>query len=105
MLETPVLLLIFRRPRLTQLVVDAIAGVRPRKLLVFADGPRPDRPDDVEMCEAARAVIDRVDWDCEVVKHYASANLGCGRGPATGISWAFEQVEQAIILEDDCVPV
>jgi hypothetical protein len=45
-----------------------------------------------------------VDWDCEVVKSYSDVNLGCGRRPATGLSWIFDQVEEAIILEDDCLP-
>ena len=34
----------------------------------------------------------------------ADRNMGCGERPPTGISWVFEHVEQAIILEDDCVP-
>jgi len=31
-------------------------------------------------------------------------NLGCGLGPSTAISWAFENEDSLIILEDDCVP-
>jgi hypothetical protein len=31
-------------------------------------------------------------------------NLGCGPGPATAINWFFENVEEGIILEDDCLP-
>jgi hypothetical protein len=104
MIETPVVLIIFRRPDLTARVLKAIGAVRPRTLLVVADGPRPDRPDDADACAAARAVIDRVDWDCEVVQNYSDVNLGCGRRPATGISWALDRVGEAIILEDDCVP-
>ena len=102
--ETPVALIIFRRPDLTARVLDAIAQVRPRTLLVVADGPRPDHPTDPELCAAARSVIDRVDWDCNIIRNYSDVNLGCGHRPATGISWVFEQVEDAIILEDDCVP-
>ncbi len=45
-----------------------------------------------------------MDWDCEVIKNYSDINLGCARRPATGITWVFEQVEEAIILEDDCLP-
>jgi hypothetical protein len=45
-----------------------------------------------------------VDWECAVLKNYSDVNLGCGIRPATGISWAFEQVEEAVILEDDCIP-
>jgi hypothetical protein len=104
MLKTPVALLIFNRPDFTARVLQAVAQAKPRQLLVVADGPRPDVPGEAERCAAARAVIDRVDWDCEVLKNYSEVNLGCGRGPATGISWIFEQVPEAIILEDDCVP-
>jgi hypothetical protein len=104
MLETPVALIIFRRPQLTERVFAAIARARPRKLFVIADGPRPDHPDDVEMCAAAREVVERVDWNCEVRKNYAQVNKGCGYCVASGITWLFEQLEEAIILEDDCVP-
>jgi hypothetical protein len=103
-MKTPVALLIFNRPSCTQRVFEAIRQAQPSTLLAIADGPRADRPDDIEKCAAARAIIDRVDWDCEVIKNYSDTNLGCGIRPATGISWVFEQVESAIILEDDCIP-
>lgn len=103
-LTTPVALLIFNRPDTTQQVFEAIRQAKPTTLLVVADGPRPDRPQEAEKCAAARAVVEQVDWDCNVLKHYSDVNLGCGTGPATGINWVFEQVETAIILEDDCVP-
>lgn len=103
-MRTPVALIIFNRPDTTERVFAEIAKAKPPKLFVVADGPRSDRPADAEKCAAARAVIERVDWECEVLKNYSDLNLGCGRRPATGISWVFEKVEEAIILEDDCVP-
>lgn len=103
-MKTPVALIIFKRPDTTEKVFEAIRQAKPPKLLVIADGPRADRPGEAENCAATRAIIDRVDWDCEVLKNYSDVNLGCGRRPATGISWVFEQVEEAIILEDDCLP-
>jgi hypothetical protein len=103
-MNTPVVLIIFRRPDLTEQVLDRIARARPKQLFVVADGPRAGNAEDLENCQATRAVIDRIDWDCEVHKKFSDTNLGCGAGPATGISWAFEHVDQAIILEDDCIP-
>jgi hypothetical protein len=103
-IHTPVAFIIFNRPDTTERVFQAIRQAQPKKLLVIADGPRADRPGEAEKCAAARAVIDQVDWDCEVLKNYSDINLGCGVRPATGISWVFEQVEEAIILEDDCLP-
>ncbi len=104
MLSTPVAFLIFNRPELTKTVFAEIAKVQPKKLLVVADGPRQDKQGEAEKCAAARAVIEQVDWDCEVLKNYSDVNLGCGIRVATGIDWVFEHVDEAIILEDDCLP-
>lgn len=104
MLKTPVALIIFKRQDTTRRVFEAIRQAKPTKLFVIADGPRTDRPDEAEKCAATRAIIEQVDWDCEVLKNYSEVNLGCGLRPATGITWVFEQVEEAIILEDDCLP-
>ena len=101
-LSVPVILIIFNRPDLTKIVFDAIAQVRPTKLLVVADGPR--FPEEAEKCKEARSVIRYVDWDCEVLTDFAESNLGCRRRVVSGLNWAFSQVEEAIILEDDCLP-
>jgi hypothetical protein len=103
-LDTAVVLLIFNRPQLTERVFQEVASARPARLLVVGDGPRPDHPEDERLVREARAVIERVDWPCEVSTCYADANLGCGRRVASGLDWAFSLVEEAIILEDDCVP-
>ena len=60
-INTPVVLIIFKRPSTTERVFEAIRQVKPAKLFVIADGPRADRPGEAEKCVAARAVIDRVD--------------------------------------------
>lgn len=104
MFETPILLLIFNRPETTQLTFNAIRLVKPRQLFVAADGPRPDKVTDAELCKATRSVIDQVDWPCELHTLFRDVNRGCGHGPAEAITWFFDQVEDGIILEDDCVP-
>lgn len=103
-MDTPVALVIFNRPEYLEHVFERVAQAKPRQLFVIADGPRPDRPDDVERCAAARTITERIDWDCQVYRNYAETNMGCGRRPSSGISWVFEHVDRAIIIEDDCVP-
>ena len=103
-LDTPVILIIFKRLDTTQRVFNAIRDARPKKLLVIADGPRTDKKGEAEKCAQTRAIIDQVDWDCEVFKSFSEENLGCGKRIATGLAWAFNHVEEAIILEDDCLP-
>jgi hypothetical protein len=103
-MKTPVAFIIFNRPDTTKRVFEAIRQAKPPKLLVIADGHRADRPEEAEKCAATRSIIDGVDWECEVLTNYSDINLGCGRRVSTGINWVFEQVEEAIILEDDCLP-
>ena len=103
-LQTPVAFIIFNRPDTTERVFAEIAKARPPKLLVVADGPRANRPGEAEKCVATRDIIKRVDWDCEVLTNFSDTNLGCKRRVSSGIDWVFEQVAEAIILEDDCLP-
>jgi hypothetical protein len=103
-LKTPVGFLIFNRPDLTEKVFSTIAQAKPKKLFVIADGPRPDRPGEAEKCEKTRSIIQKVDWDCEVLTNFSETNMGCGRREASGFDWVFSQVEEAIFLEDDTFP-
>lgn len=103
-MTTPIAFLVFNRPEETAAVFKAIREVRPRHLLVVADGPRVNRPDDVKKCAKVRSIIEQVDWPCEVVCNYSETNLGCKTRVSSGLDWVFSQVEEAIILEDDCLP-
>ncbi|HEY9657229.1 MAG TPA: glycosyltransferase family 2 protein [Allocoleopsis sp.] len=102
--STPVGFLIFNRPDLTAQVFAKISQIKPKQLFVIADGPRSDRPGEAEKCEQARAIIQQVDWDCDVLTNFSDTNLGCGRREASGFDWVFSQVEEAIFLEDDTLP-
>ncbi|MBR8826970.1 MAG: glycosyltransferase family 2 protein [Gomphosphaeria aponina SAG 52.96 = DSM 107014] len=101
---TPIAFLIFNRPDTTLKVFEAIREAKPPLLMVVADGPRQDKPGEAEKCAATRKIIAQVDWQCEVRTLYSDVNLGCKRRVASGLSWVFTQVEEAIILEDDCLP-
>ncbi|MCK5015319.1 MAG: hypothetical protein KAS66_16040, partial [Candidatus Omnitrophica bacterium] len=59
--------------------------------------------DDFDKCSKTRAIID-VDWPCELIKHYSDDNIGCKVNISSGLDWAFSIVDEAIILEDDCLP-
>lgn len=102
--KKPVSLHIFNRPDLTRLVFDQIRQYRPPVLFVVADGPREGNPTDAENCRSTRSIFDEVDWKCELVKNYSDINLGSYKRNSSGLNWLFETVDEAIILEDDCVP-
>ncbi|XWK85977.1 MAG: glycosyltransferase family 2 protein [Phormidium sp.] len=101
-LSTPVVLLIFNRPDLTEIVFEAIRQAKPTKLLFVADGPR--FPEEADKCEKARSVIQKIDWECDLLTNFSEVNLGCKHRVSSGLNWVFSEVEEAIILEDDCLP-
>jgi hypothetical protein len=103
-LNTPVLFLVFNRPGTTRQVFEAIRAAKPRQLFVAADGPRADKEGESELCQTVRNIATQIDWACELKTLFRDTNLGCGRAPAEAITWFFENVEQGIILEDDCLP-
>ncbi len=104
MFTTPIALLIFNQPDATAQVFEVIRQIQPTQLFVIADGARPNRGNEAQKCADTRAILDRVDWDCEVLKNYADCHLGSKYRVATGLNWVFEEVAEAIILEADCLP-
>lgn len=104
MLNTPIAYVIFNRPRHTRETFEAIRAQRPSHLLIIADGPRVGHPTDTERCRETREIVANIDWPCQVQRNYAELNMGCRARVSSGLDWVFEQVERAIVLEDDCLP-
>ena len=102
--KTPILFLIYKRPDTTARVFEILRKVQPKHLFVAADGPVSEKPGERERCEAARKIIDNVDWDCNVKKLFRQKNLGCKIAVSSAITWFFDNVEEGVILEDDCLP-
>ena len=99
-----VLMLAFNRPELTRQVFEAVKQYKPSKLYVALDGARRNVVEDKVKCEKTKAIFSEVDWDCNVVTLFRDENLGCGKAVSSAISWFFDQEEEGVILEDDCVP-
>lgn len=102
--EVSILFLIFNRPEVTAKVFGSISKIKPSRLYIAADGPRKSIPGDVENCQKTREIIGNIDWRCEVHKLFREDNLGCGKAVSSAINWYFEQEDEGIILEDDCLP-
>lgn len=103
--DVPVLLIIWRRPETLRKVIGALRAVKPTRIFVAGDGPSPSRPREVEQVAQARSLIDSmIDWPCKIERFFSETNQGCRRAVEGAIDWFFQNVEEGIILEDDCVP-
>lgn len=105
MIQTPILLITFNRPEHTRRVLERILEAEPQHLYVFQDGARNDNASDNIKCQQVREVVKELTVNTSTPLHtfYSDKNLGCGAGPMTGISWFFDNVEQGIVMEDDCL--
>jgi hypothetical protein len=99
-----VLLIAFNRPTETQAVINRLRQVKPKKIYFAVDGPRPDRPREEMLVKEVRALVSSFDWDCTVSTRFLDANLGCGEGVSTAISWVLATEDSVIVLEDDIIP-
>ena len=110
MFNTPILLITFNRPDHTRRVLTEILKQEPLSLYVSQDGAREGNENDRVKCQDVRNVVNELtdayavgQKDFMLHTLYQEKNLGCGSGPQAGITWFFENVEQGIIMEDDCL--
>lgn len=102
-LDTAVLLIGFNRLGPLRQVFEAVRQARPPRLYFAADGPR--REEERARCEEVRALVEQVDWPCEVRTRFNEKNLGLRKGVSSAIAWFFEHEAEGIVLEDDTLPV
>lgn len=104
LVDVPVLLEFFCREKTFSQVFEQVKIARPRVLLLYQDGPREGREDDITGIKKCREIAETIDWDCEVYKNYQEKNVGCDPSGYNAQRWAFSIVDKCIVLEDDVVP-
>lgn len=105
MFKTPILFLIFNRLDTAQKVFEKIKEQKPKYLYIAADWPRKNKEWETEACKKTREeILKQIDWDCELKTLFREKNLWCKKAVSWAITRFFENVEQGIILEDDCLP-
>jgi len=102
-LDIPIVLIIFRRKNTALKVIDAIAKVKPKKLYISQDGPR-NSSEKEHILETRKAVLSRINWDCELVTWFHKKNLGFKNHIPPILDKIFEMEDCCIYLEDDTLP-
>lgn len=104
MYDIPVLLVIFKRRDTALKALEPIRRARPQRIYIAGDGARKGVAGEAEAVEETRrAVVEAIDWPCEVKTNFRDHNLGCSEGVYSAICWLFDNEERGIIVEDDCV--
>jgi hypothetical protein len=98
-----VLLLGFRRAEHFRRALAQVRKAAPKQLFVALDGPRPGHPQDMSDCADTARVLREIDWPCQMNLLRRGANLGCRAAVSGAVTWAFQHVEELIIIEEDCI--
>lgn len=102
--KVPILVLAFNRADHVKEAMKAIRDYKPDKLYLECDGPRANKEGEYEAVKATqKAMLDAVDWQCEVKTLFQEENLGCANAVNNAITWFFENEEWGIICEDDII--
>lgn len=100
-IDVAVLIIFFKRDEQLKRTFEAVKRAKPRKLLLWQDGPR--NKEDMAGIMACREIVSDIDWDCEVHQFYNEKNYGCDPSTFYSHKWAFSIVDKCIVLEDDFV--
>jgi hypothetical protein len=100
----PVLVTTYNRPGHTRDLMDALRAVTPQRLFISSDGPKEDKESSRLVSEVRAIIAHAVDWPCEVETLFQAHNLGSRRGMQAALNWFFAEVEEGVVLEDDCIP-
>lgn len=104
MYTVPILLIIYNRSQEILQQIASLKKIQAQEIYIYADGPKESEIDKVNCNNARSTLLNLIDWECKIITFFNDKNSGCGRGPYTAINWFFENVEEGIILEDDCIP-
>lgn len=99
-----IIYIFFNRPDKVKQSFQVIKKQQPKELFLVSDGARKDELEEHQkVLECRKYIESQIDWDCQVFKKYRDENAGCAINVSEGITWAFDHVDRAIILEDDCL--
>lgn len=104
MIKTPILLLLYNRPNLTEELLKKLSKIGNfDSIYVSIDGPKIS-DHDMEKVSKVAQIVDTIDFANNVFIRKNEKNLGCKLCVSRSISWFFQNVKEGIILEDDCHP-
>ncbi len=100
---TAVAVFLYQRTEELAKVIDCLRMVQPTRVYAIADACADASPESIARCEAARAVLDCIDWPCMLRTNFTLENVGPGRRFKSGIDWVFAHEDEAVFLEDDVI--
>lgn len=103
MVQNPVLFITFVRPEYARRSWDAIKAAKPKTLYFYSNKGREEKDGEIKRNEEIRSYIKEIDWECDLHTWFRDKTVNVYESLYGAISWLFENEDQGIILEEDCV--
>lgn len=100
--KIPILILCYNRPLHFERILFEVLKYSPNHLYISCDGPKNNK--DYDNIMIIKRLVDVIDKKIKVTTRFNNINLGCKFGVIQGINWFFDNENEGIILEDDCLP-
>jgi dihydrofolate reductase len=98
-----VLLVAFSRVDCARQTFEAIKAAKPGKFYFYTNCPRVEYPEECANNQIIRDMVKEVDWPCELKTWFRDKPVSSLDSVRSAINWVFQNEEQAIVMEDDCV--
>lgn len=102
-MKTPILILFFNRKESVLHLIYKLSEVKPKYMYLGCDGGRTLEEKEY-ISEIRELVLKNINWDCEINTNFSEENLGCKFAVHNSVQWFFKNVNEGIVLEDDCIP-
>jgi hypothetical protein len=103
--EVPVLVIGYQRTDSVVEILDSAISNGVSHLFLSVDAPKIRDQSSLINAMNLRTIVSTYEDKFEILQsRFLDSNLGCALHVLNSIDWAFESVDQLIVLEDDCIP-
>lgn len=82
-------------------LIQSLSPLKPKLILFSIDGPKTNKPNDVELVRRTQELVGEINWHAEIRTRFRESNLGLRRAVVDAVTWANSEYGQVIVLEDD----
>ena len=100
--DIPIFIPVYNRTNHLTKLLKVLRNINPKRIYFSCDGPK--NKDDKKKIDQVKLLIKNCAVSKEMKIKFFERNYGCKDAVINGLNWFFENEEEGIILEDDCIP-
>ena len=103
-MNTPVLLMVYKKPATTIKIIEALRKVHAKKIYISINKAPPQKKGDKFQNQKVKEIINLINWKCVIKLKKRKKYVDAYTSYNEAIKWFFLNEKEGIILEDDTLP-